>query len=208
MPRLTAASRELAGRDRVMAGLVAQHGPMVVPTRTRVDRRFEAIAQAIAYQQLAGRAAATIWGRTKALVGDRPFDAPVVLALSDEQLRSAGLSGAKAAAVRDLAWQVDTGSVRLDQVGRMSDADVVAELTKVRGVGPWTAHMFLIFDLHRLDVWPTGDLGVRAGYRLAYGLDDLPDPRELDALGDPFRPYRSLAAWYCWRAVDVRPPSL
>ena len=135
-----------------------------------------------------------------------PFTPAAVLALTDEQLRGAGLSGAKTAAVRDLAWKVDTGEVRLDRLGRLPDDDVVAELVKVRGIGAWTAHMFLMFDLHRLDVWPTGDYGVRNGYRVAYDRPDLPSPKELEGLGDAFRPYRSVAAWYCWRAVDVTLP--
>ncbi len=99
------------------------------------------------------------------------------------------------------------GDIRLDAVGRMPDDEVVAMLTQARGVGPWTAHMFLLFDLHRLDVWPTGDYGVRVGYGRAYGLDEPPTPKELDALGERFRPYRSVAAWYCWRVVDVQVPS-
>jgi 3-methyladenine DNA glycosylase/8-oxoguanine DNA glycosylase len=206
MPYLTEASRALAALDPTMAELAARHGPMHVPTRPTVARRFEAMARTIAYQQLAGKAAASIWARVEALADGQPFAPAVVLALSNEQLRGAGLSGSKAAAIVDLAWQVDTGAVRLDRVGRMDDAAVEAELIKVRGVGPWTAHMFLMFELHRLDVWPTGDYGVRAGYREAYGLTDLPAPKELDLLGARFRPYRSIAAWYCWRAVDTTLP--
>ena len=207
MTRHADASRALAALDPVMAGLADRHGPMRIAKKTAVDDRFEAIAQAIAYQQLAGRAAETIWGRTRALVDGARFTPLAVLALTDEQLRGAGLSGAKTAAVRDLAWKVDTGEVRLDRLGRMTDEEVVAELVKVRGVGPWTAHMFLMFDLHRLDVWPTGDYGVRNGYRVAYELPDLPSPKDLETLGEVFRPYRSVAAWYCWRAVDVTLPT-
>jgi 3-methyladenine DNA glycosylase/8-oxoguanine DNA glycosylase len=171
-----------------------------------VAARFEAIARSIVYQQLAGRAAATIWGRFRALT-DGPVLAPeAVLALDDAALRGAGLSGAKAAAVRDLALKTSTGAVRLESLGRRSDDEVVEELCQVRGVGPWTAHMFLLFHLHRMDVWPTGDLGVRNGYRLAWALDEMPTPKELAELGEPFRPYRSVVAWYCWRAVDVVTP--
>jgi len=128
-----------------------------------------------------------------------------VLALTDEQLRGAGLSGAKVAALQDLAGKVDDGDVRLDRLGHMDDESVVRELTKVRGIGPWSAHMVLMFDLGRLDVWPTGDYGVRKGYYRAYDLDDLPTPTELENLGERFRPYRSVAAWYCWRAADAPP---
>lgn len=196
-----AASLELAGRDPVLARLVEQHRPMRIGPRTPVAGRFEAIARSIVYQQLAGRAAATIWGRTRELTPGG-FTPEAVLALDDPALRGAGLSAAKAAAVRDLALKTSTGVVRLDSLGRRSDDEVVAELTQVRGVGPWTAHMFLLFHLQRLDVWPTGDLGVRNGYRLAWGLGELPTPQELAELGEPFRPYRSVVAWYCWRTVD------
>jgi 3-methyladenine DNA glycosylase/8-oxoguanine DNA glycosylase len=190
-----------------MATLAEQHGPMRIAAKPAVGARFGSIAKAIAYQQLHGKAAETIWQRTVALVDGAPFDPTAVLALTDEQLRGAGLSRAKIAAIRDLAWKADTGAVRLDRLGRMTDDAVVAELTQVRGIGPWTAHMFLLFDLHRLDVWPTGDYGVRNGYRVAYDLDDLPSPAELDTFGEAFRPYRSVAAWYCWRAVDIAPPT-
>lgn len=183
-----------------MARLVGRHGPMRLAARPRVDARFEALARHVAYQQLAGAAAASIWGRTRALV-DGPFTADAILALPTEQLRSAGLSGAKAAAVQDLAAKVASGDISLRDAGRMSDGDVEAMVTQARGIGPWTAHMFLIFDLHRLDVWPTGDLGVRVGFGRAWRLDDAPTPRELDALGERHRPYRSIVAWYCWRAA-------
>ena len=199
------ASRELARRHEVLADLVAEHGPMRIPRRTAVGDRFESLARAITFQQLAGRAASTIWGRVRAST-DATFDPPTVLALDEAVLRGAGLSGAKTAAIRDLALQVDTGSVRLDRLGYRTDDEVVAELTRVRGIGPWTAQMFLIFDLHRLDVWPTGDLGVRAGFQRAFALADLPSPRELDGLGDEFAPYRSVVAWYCWQVLDVTTP--
>jgi 3-methyladenine DNA glycosylase/8-oxoguanine DNA glycosylase len=196
------ASAELAGRDEILARLVARHRPPRLGRPTPVAGRFEALSQAIVHQQLAGRAAASIWARVRALV-DGPFLPESVAALGAQHLRGAGLSAAKAASVQDLAAQVGAGTVRLARIGRRSDDDVVAELTRVRGIGPWTAHMFLLFDLQRLDVWPTGDYGVRNGYRLAWGLDDLPTPRQLEALGAPFRPYRSIVAWYCWRVVDA-----
>jgi DNA-3-methyladenine glycosylase II len=205
MTRHRDASLELAERSPVFAGLVGDHGPMRIPARTPVPARFESIARAITFQQLAGRAAQTIWGRVRALTPEG-FAPKTVLALDPTELRDAGLSGAKTAAVLDLALQVDTGQVRLDRLGRRSDPDVVAELTQVRGVGPWTAQMFLIFDLHRLDVWPTGDLGVRAGYQRAFGLPELPTPRALEDLGADLVPVRSVAAWYCWRVLDTKTP--
>lgn len=199
------AAAELAARDPVVAELVRRHGPIRLRPRPRVDQRFESLARSVAYQQLAGRAAASIWGRVRALV-DGPFEPDVVLALPETSLRGAGLSGAKSGAIRHLAALVAEGRIRLDLVGRLPDDEVVGMLTQAKGIGPWTAHMFLLFDLHRLDVWPTGDYGVRVGFARAHGLADVPDPRELGELGEPYRPYRSVVAWYCWRAVDTVVP--
>ncbi|HEY5155339.1 MAG TPA: hypothetical protein VIJ47_11430 [Acidimicrobiales bacterium] len=196
------ASLALAQLDPVMADLVALHGPMTVSRRPAVDRRFEQLAESIAYQQLAGRAAATIWGRVRGQYGPGPLDPAEVLATPEESLRAAGLSGAKTAALLDLARHVDDGTLMLDRAGRLADEVVIDQLVAVRGIGRWTAQMFLMFTLHRLDVWPTGDYGVRTGYGRAFGLDDSPSERELGELGERFRPYRSVAAWYCWRSVD------
>ena len=159
--------------------------------------------RAVVYQQLAGRAAAAIHGRlVGALEGD--VEPERVLALSPEALRGAGLSANKAASLRDLATKVLDGTVVLSPRGlaREDDDEIVARLSTVRGIGRWTAEMFLLFQLRRPDVWPTGDLGVRRGYGLAWRVP-MPTPKELEALGEPFRPYRSVAAWYCWRAVEV-----
>jgi 3-methyladenine DNA glycosylase/8-oxoguanine DNA glycosylase len=169
-----------------------------------VDRRFESLAEAIVYQQLAGRAAATIHGRFVLALGG-VVTPESVLSASDEVLAACGLSRAKAASIRDLADHVASGRLVLDRMGRLPDQDVVDQLTQVRGIGPWTAQMFLLGTLGRLDVWPTGDYGVRAGFGRAWGLPGIPTPQELEALGEPFRPYRSLVAWYCWRVADERP---
>ena len=197
------ASAALAALDPTMARLVREHGPMRLPLPPRAGRRFEDLAESIAYQQLAGKAAATIWGRFRALYGPGPLDADEVLATPVASLRAAGLSGAKTAAILDLAGHVADGTLTLERAGRMSDDDVVAQLVQVRGIGPWTAHMFLLFTLQRLDVWPTGDYGVRTGYGLAYGMAEAPAPAALEELGERFRPYRSVAAWYCWRVLDA-----
>jgi DNA-3-methyladenine glycosylase II len=191
----------LAERDPVMRRLVAEAGPARV--RPPTDSHFGALVRAIVYQQLAGRAAAAIHGRLIAALDGRVEPVPL-LSLPDETLRSVGLSGAKAASLRDLAAKVLDGTVVLDPAGlrRESDADVVARLTTVRGIGKWSAEMFLMFQLRRLDVWPTGDLGVRKGFGLAWGIP-MPTPKQLDPLGDPFRPYRSVVAWYCWRAAEI-----
>jgi DNA-3-methyladenine glycosylase II len=195
------AARILAERDPVLARLVADIGlpRLRKPLGTHVD----ALVRAVVYQQLAGAAAAAIHGRLlAALGGDATPEG--LLALSDEQLRSAGLSANKAASLRDLATKVLDGTVVLDPEGlaRESDEEVVTRLSSVRGIGKWTAEMFLMFQLRRLDVWPTGDLGVRRGYGLAWDVP-MPSARQLDPLGDPYRPYRSVAAWYCWRAVEL-----
>jgi DNA-3-methyladenine glycosylase II len=192
-----------AALDPVMGRLVAEHRPPRYDLHRGGGRagRFEQLAQAIAYQQLAGAAAGAIWNRVVAAVG-RPFTPEAVLVAGPDALRAAGFSGAKTASLLDLADKVATGEVRLTRIGRLPDDEVVAELVQVRGIGRWTAEMFLIFTLGRIDVWPTTDLGVRAGYARAYGLDTLPAPKELDVLGERFRPWRSLAAWYCWRVVE------
>lgn len=203
MSRLSraAASGELASRDPVIAGLVAAAGPMRL--RPPFASHFEALVRSIVYQQLAGKAAAAIHGRLVAAMGDDVTPA-ALLALSPDALRAVGLSANKAASLTDLAEKVLAGTVVLDSRGlaRESDEEVVARLSTVRGIGEWTAQMFLLFQLGRLDVWPTGDLGVRRGYGLAWGVP-MPSPRELAALGEAFRPYRSVAAWYCWRACEV-----
>lgn len=201
-----AAATTLAGRDPVLADLHGRHGVPRIGPGPRPDARFAALAESIAYQQLAGRAAATIWARVTSAVG-AAFTPEAVLATPVEQLRGAGLSGAKTAALVDLATRCADGSLRLDRVGRMEDAAVIEHLTVVRGIGPWTAQMFLLFDLRRIDVWPTGDYGVRAGFARAFGMDRLPSERELGALGDPFAPYRSVVAWWCWRETDTVLPA-
>lgn len=196
------AAVELAERHPVTSALFERHGPPRLRPGARPGDRFEALASSIAYQQLAGRAAEVIWARVLDAVGS-PFDPESVLATGHDALRAAGLSTAKTASLLDLAERTHTGGVRLDRIGRMSDTQIVEHLTVVRGIGPWTAQMFLLFELRRLDVWPTGDYGVRAGYARAFGLDTMPTEREIAALGDLFRPYRSVLAWWCWREADT-----
>ena len=196
-----AAADILADRDPVMRRLVDQAGP--VEYRPPSGPHFDALVQAIVYQQLAGPAAAAIHRRLIAAV-DGTLTPERLLALPPESLRAAGLSGAKAASVTDLAAKVLDGTVLLDPVGLRgeSDAEVVKRLTAVRGIGPWTAEIFMMFQLGRLDVWPTGDLGVRKGFGLAWGIP-TPTAKELEPLGEPYRPYRSIVAWYCWRATEL-----
>ncbi|MHB1533789.1 MAG: DNA-3-methyladenine glycosylase family protein [Acidimicrobiales bacterium] len=196
----TAAARAVADRDPVLAGLMAAAGPPRF--RPPQDTHFAALVRSILYQQLAGAAAAAIHGRLIAALDGRVEPAGL-LALEPEMLRGVGLSANKAASLRDLAAKVLDRTVVLDPAGlrRESDDEVVARLSQVRGIGRWTAEMFLMFQLRRLDVWPTGDLGVRRGYGLAWDVP-RPTPAQLELLGEPFRPYRSIVAWYCWRACE------
>jgi 3-methyladenine DNA glycosylase/8-oxoguanine DNA glycosylase len=171
----------------------------------RVDDRFASLARAVAYQQLAGSAAAAIWGRAVGAIeaaGHR-VDPAGVMAIGEGPLRAAGLSGSKVATLTALAEACLDGSVDLARAGRASDEAVTEQLVQVRGIGVWTAQMFLMNALHRLDVWPVGDLGVRNGFALAFDHDALPTPKALDALGEPYRPYRSILAWWCWQEVHA-----
>jgi DNA-3-methyladenine glycosylase II len=196
-----AAADILSERDPVLSRLVAQAGPVRVSPPT--EKHFAALVRAILYQQLAGAAARAIHGRLIASLGGE-VTPERLLSLSPETLRAVGLSANKAASIRDLATKVRDGSVVLDpaRLRGQGDDEVVAMLAGVRGIGTWTAQMFLMFQLRRLDVWPTGDLGVRKGFGLAWGMP-TPTPKQLEALGDPYRPYRSVVAWYCWRAAEL-----
>ncbi|MGH7760965.1 MAG: DNA-3-methyladenine glycosylase family protein [Candidatus Dormibacteraceae bacterium] len=183
-----------------MARLIKAAG--AIELRPSLENGFDALVRSIMFQQLAGAAASTIHGRFLKLFADGLSPA-AVLALPEGIMRTAGVSGAKAAAITDLARKVRDGTVPLDDLDSLSDDELAAHLVQVRGIGRWTAEMFLIFQLRRLDVWPVDDYGVRKGWALAHKLKDLPAPRALQPQGDVFRPYRTIAAWYCWRAVDT-----
>ena len=198
---LTEASRALAQASEVMAGLVERFGPARFGPKPPVRERFEVLSREIAYQQLAGKAAGAIWKRVREQTLE--WAPGEVLSLGEEPLRRAGLSGAKTRAMLDLAAHCEQGSLDLARLGRLSDQEVIDQLSQVWGIGTWTAQMFLIFSLRRLDVWPVGDFGVRRGFGLAHGWTEAPTADELEPLGDQFRPYRSVAAWYCWRATEI-----
>jgi DNA-3-methyladenine glycosylase II len=200
-----AGAEELAHRDKVLKRALRQFGPPDLRRGRPRRTHFAELARMICYQQLAGNAARAIHGRFAALYDGTPT-VTAVLQTPIETLRGVGLSAAKAASIQDLAEKVEEGLVELDRVARLPDDEVIRELTLVRGIGEWTAHMFLMFQMGRLDVWPTGDLGVRAGYGRLYGIDPPPTPKALQAFGDPLRPYRSLVAWWCWRAMDTVVP--
>lgn len=181
-----------------------QHGPCGLAGVQHADP-FRALVHAIIAQQLSTKAAATIEARFRAVFSGRPTPAAVV-AERDAALRAAGISAQKLRYLRDLSARVLNGSLVLDRLGGLSDEDVVAALTQVRGIGRWTAEMFLMFRLHRPDVLPVGDLGIAKAVRKAYRLRSTPSPDRLTAIGEKWRPYRSVACWYLWASLDARPP--
>lgn len=192
--------RRKLGRDPVLGPWVRNVGTIRVPVVD--DDPFSYLARTICYQQLAGRAAATIHGRfVEALKGE--VTPQKVLRVRESTLRKAGLSRAKLAAVRDLATKIRSGEVEVHDLSEQSDDEVIGRLVKVRGIGVWTAQMYLMFRMCRPDIWPTGDLGVRNGYAKAHGLAVSPTSNALEELGDEYRPWRSAAAFYCWRILET-----
>ncbi len=184
-----------------MAAFIERAGPY--SPRLGQGDYFGSLARAILYQQLAGRAAAAIHARFVEAIGGR-VTPQAVLAVAPELLRSAGLSGNKAAAIVDLATKASDGTVPLEALDELEDEEIISRLSMVRGIGRWTAEMFLMFELQRPDVWPVDDYGVRNGWTIIYSLPELIKPRELREQGERFRPYRSFAAWYCWQAVSLQ----
>ena len=191
----------LAERDPVLARLVEEAGLPRFPAPT--ESNFATLVRSVVYQQLAGAAARAIHGRLIAALGEE-VTPERVLATSPETLRAAGLSARKVESLRDLSGKVLDGTVVLDarRLARVGDEEIVARLSTVRGIGKWSAEIFLMFQLRRMDVWPTGDLAIRKGYALAWGIP-TPKPKQLDALGEPYRPYRTVLSWYCWRASQL-----
>lgn len=188
-----------------MAELIARSRRFDI-TPSLVVRPFDALAESIAYQQLSGKAAATIWGRVRALYGKRKFlDPREVLKTPDAKLRAAGLSRSKVAALKDLAAKTIDGVVPKSgrALEKMSDEEIIERLTTVRGIGRWTVEMLLLFDLGRPDVWPVHDYGVQKGFAKTFRKRKLPTPKEMLKHGKKFAPYRSVAAWYFWRALDA-----
>lgn len=199
---LAAATAEVATRDPALAASIERLGR---PSwRLRIGDPFAALVRAIAYQQLAGRAAAAIHGRFLDAVGE--LTPEHVLAMREDAMLATGLSRAKTASIRDLASKAIDGTLPLERLSRLRDDEILARLVAVRGIGRWTAEMFLIFELRRLDVWPVDDLGVRRGWARIHSMDALPTPKRLGAEGERFRPYRTPVALVCWRAaVTVLP---
>ncbi len=164
---------------------------------------FPALVRSIVYQQLSGKAAATIYRRFVAVVGKRPPNPRSILDTPFAELRAAGLSRQKATYIVDLAGKVDSGALSLRRLRFLDDDEVVSQLTQVKGIGRWTAHMFLMFHLGRLDVLPVGDLGIRSGFRRVYELEEEPDVAVMEEIAGPWSPYRSVGSWYLWRALDI-----
>lgn len=196
------AVEHLKSVDPVLDQLMVKSGP--VSLKARRVAVFQSLVQAIIYQQLSGKAADTILGRFKALFGDGHFpSAELVLTKSPERLRSAGLSRPKVISIHGIAEKAASGALpTLEECDEWTDAEIVQRLTDLKGVGRWMAEMFLIFNLGRLDVLPVQDLGVRRGFQIAYGKRKMPEPEQLERFGEKWRPYRTVAARYLWRAVD------
>ena len=203
--QLRRAEKQLARADATLRRLIRQHGPCALSPAWRRPP-FEALVQAIVYQQLHGKAAATILRRLVALYADIRFPTPErVLASTDEELRGVGLSRQKASYLRDLATQTEAGLVPLRRaaLAKCSDAEIIDRLTQVKGIGRWTVEMLLIFTLGRLDVLPVDDYGVRKGYTRAAGRETAVTPAELRLAGEAWAPWRSVAAWYLWRESEA-----
>jgi DNA-3-methyladenine glycosylase II len=197
------ARRLLARRDPVMAALIRQHGQCGLADAQHEDP-FTALVHAIISQQLSSKAAATIAGRFDALFGGRPTPRRVAQ-VSDAQLRAIGLSGQKLRYIRDLCGRVEDGSLPLGRIEALPDDAVIDALTQVKGIGRWTAEMFLMFRLHRPDVLPVGDLGIVKAVQRNYRLRKAPNPERLAKIGEPWRPFRSVACWYLWASLDNVP---
>jgi DNA-3-methyladenine glycosylase II len=200
----SAVQRRLGRRDPLLRPVIRTVGQCTLQPN---PDGFAVLVGSIISQQISTKAAASIRARLVGLMPDGVLTPRGLLALSEESLRAAGLSGNKARSLRDLAEKAGSGAVRLTGTERLSDEEVIEQLVPVRGVGRWTAEMFLIFSLGRLDVLPVGDLGLRAGVRDVYGLEELPEKDALIAIAEKWRPHRSIATWYFWRSRGPVPQS-
>ncbi len=200
---LAEALRHLSGRDECLKRLIAETAPFEIDAE-QAESPYEVLLESIAYQSISGKAAATIFGRVKALgENGRPPSPEKMMKIPTARLRKAGLSGAKALAMKDLAKKALAGIVPShEEALLLSDEELVRRLVSVRGIGAWTVEMFLIFRLGRPDVLPIHDLGVKKGWSVAYGKKHMPTPKELLKFGERWRPYRTVASWYMWRAFE------
>ncbi|HXE62498.1 MAG TPA: DNA-3-methyladenine glycosylase [Bryobacteraceae bacterium] len=189
-------------KDPVLGPIITRHGKFAM---NYGEPEFEYLVRSIVYQQLSGRVASVIYGRFRdALGGSVTPDA--ILKLRPERMRKLGLSGQKTTYIRELAKHTKKGTVVFERLPEMADSEVIEHLTQVKGIGVWTAHMFLIFALRRPDVLPTGDLGIRTAIQKAWNLPELPKPAEIEKIAAGWRPWASVASWYLWRSLDTKTP--
>jgi DNA-3-methyladenine glycosylase II len=201
-----AGAAHLRAADPVLAKIVEQYGPLdLVPEHRRGREHYAALVRSIVGQQLSVKAAASIYARVETMFDGHAPTPEQILAADTEALRAAGLSRAKVVYLRSLAEHVLEGSLELDKLDALDEDEVLAELVAVKGLGTWTAQMFLMFQLARPDVLPVGDLGIRRAVERAYGLDDLPSPAELERIAEPWRPWRTLACRYLWASLENAP---
>lgn len=199
--KIEAGIAHLGSVDPIMRGLIGKCPPLT--TLNLHSNRFEALAHSILSQQISVHAARTIRSRLTDLVGRGGLRADAATSISSDQLRAIGISGVKVSYLKDLARTVHSGKLRLNTIGRFNDAQVIEQLVQVKGIGVWTAQMFLIFSLGRLDVFPHQDHGVRAAITRLYGLEELPDKATSFRIAEPWRPYATIASWYCWRSHEL-----
>jgi DNA-3-methyladenine glycosylase II len=193
------AVNHLKKSDPILRAIIERVGPCRMEFG---EPEFSSLAESIVYQQLNGKAAATIFERFAALAGD-PLTPQGILKLSDEQLRSVGLSKQKSAYLKDLAAKTAAGALDFARLAELSDDEVIEHLTQVKGIGVWTAHMFLMFSLRRPNVLPTGDYGVQVAIKKHYKKRKLPKPKDMEKIARSWAPYRSVACWYMWRSLDI-----
>ncbi len=189
----------LKAADPILCRVIEEVGPYGIKY---LDPGFEALVKAIVLQQLSGKVASVLFRRLVEAAGGAPLDPQAVLKLRPARMRALGLSTRKTEYIRDVARRIVRGRLDLESLAMMPDDGVLEALTAIRGIGPWTVHMFLIFALRRLDVMPSGDLGIRAAVRKVYGLERLPTPREVDEMAHRWRPYCTVASWYLWRSLE------
>lgn len=194
--------KDLSARDAKIAKLIEAHPLCTVGRNPKPITHFEALVESVISQQLAVKAADTIYGRVKTLAKGRVIPQRIA-EISESQMREVGVSGAKFKTIQGLADAALTKKIKINKLHEVeSDEEIFSQLTSLWGIGPWTVDMFMMFQLGRLDIWPTGDLGVRRGWEKIYALKEEIEPKALDKKGEKFRPYRSVVAWYCWRALN------
>jgi DNA-3-methyladenine glycosylase II len=196
---MRSAIKHLKKSDPVIAAIIQRVGPCAIQYR---EPSFETLVRSIVYQQLSGRVASVIFGRLHAAAGEEQLTPAGIMKLRPEKMRKLGLSGQKTLYIRELAKHTKRGSIAFEDLHAAGDAAVIEHLTRVKGIGVWTAQMFLMFALRREDVLPVADLGIRSAMKKAYGLDDLPKPPEMEKIAAAWKPYSSIACWYLWRSLE------